>query len=132
MITTPLIKGEIQFSFLAGGSVFASKGGSFLVSAEEQGVSSELKLMVSVRAAGRVFEVHGKAGRLGFDQEIEFAGDAEARRKQRDAEMALALRQAVLAKPAALLERFDCGLGGLALFHLVCGFPVKAHHVLVK
>ena len=34
MITTPLIEGEIQFSFLAGGSVLASKGGSLLASAE--------------------------------------------------------------------------------------------------
>jgi hypothetical protein len=34
MITTPLIEGEIQFSFLPGGSVLASKGGSLLASAE--------------------------------------------------------------------------------------------------
>ena len=34
MITTPLIEGEIQFSFLAGGPVLASTGGSLLASAE--------------------------------------------------------------------------------------------------
>ena len=33
MITTPLMEGELQFSFL-GGSVLASKGGSLLASAE--------------------------------------------------------------------------------------------------
>ena len=35
MITTPLIEGGTQFSFLAGWSVFASKGGSLLASAED-------------------------------------------------------------------------------------------------
>ena len=34
IIATPLIEGEIQFSFLASGSLLASKGGSLLVSAE--------------------------------------------------------------------------------------------------
>ena len=34
MITTPLIEGEVQFNFLAGGSVLRSKGGSLLASAE--------------------------------------------------------------------------------------------------
>ena len=32
MITTPLIEGEIQFSLFAGGSVLASKGGSYVES----------------------------------------------------------------------------------------------------
>ena len=40
MITTPLIEGEIQFSFLAGGSVLASKGGSLLASAEARSIST--------------------------------------------------------------------------------------------
>ena len=34
MITTLINKGEIQFSFPAGGSVLPSKGGSLLASAE--------------------------------------------------------------------------------------------------
>ena len=41
MIATPSIEGEIQFSFLATGSVLASKGGSLFTSAE--GVITDVK-----------------------------------------------------------------------------------------
>src|SRR6059036_3092274 len=53
IIATPVIEGKIQFSFLASGSVLASKGGSLLTSAEARlerrhidGWSRELRIAV--------------------------------------------------------------------------------------
>ena len=46
--------------------------------------------------------------------------------------MAFPFREAVLAKPATFLERLDRGLRCLALFHLVAGFAVETHDVLVE
>ena len=98
----------------------------------EKGVSGEPKLVIAVRASGRVLEIDRKAHRFRLDQKIEFAGDTERPRKERDAEMALPLGQPVLAETPALFQGFERGLGDLALLHFERGLPVKSHHVLIE
>ena len=98
----------------------------------QKGVTRKLEKVIPMWPSCRVFEIDGIAGVGSFNQQIQFSGDFQFARVERDPEMAPTPGQAIFAEAAALLQRFDGTLGRLALMHFKGRLSVKTHDVLIE